>query len=574
MTHDKKSCGLTRREFTKTTILCLGAMALPIGDGIAQGSPRYHRLNATDPGAAAVLRSYKRAIRAMLALPPDDPRNWYRQALIHTLDCPHGNWWFLPWHRAYIGWFEQICRELSGDSDFTLPYWDWTENSDPRKAFHPRVPAVMFDDVLTPTNPAYVATFNDFYTQLQDVVAKADYWKPVYSGGTFADASPYGQLLARSIRFPKDLWFDINDDPRGIFFFPIAQARGLTELKPEFDEKTTLAVALTTLLDALSPRDFITFGSPKTQSHSALTGFGVLEGQPHNRVHNCVGGIFTDEHGNQTDSGGFMQNLLSPVDPLFFLHHANIDRLWDVWTRKQEARKYPILPDGYLTPRPNPKPPFTDFELWSRESFPFFVDSKGQPVKKTTAGNYAAIGDFSYDYQPGSGEEIVATAVAMGAKGRAAEPVKHFEVQMSNSVVSVSEPASGKVTIPLASIEGPEGAGRVLFAKITLGMPSNAHAGDYKVLVNGPADATAVGPSSPFYAGTLSMFGHHTVHCPVTFIVPLSRPIAAMRTNKELRVSTTLNIRVVAEGMATHPEELVARTPLTAEIISIVIEAH
>ena len=118
-----------------------------------------------------------------------------------------------------------------------------------------------------------------------------------------------------------------------------------------------------------------------------LTGFGVLEGQPHNRVHNCVGGIFTDQSGKTTDSGGFMQANLSPVDPLFFLHHANIDRLWDVWTRKQHALGYPVLPEG------------SDFDAWSEERFLFFVDSKGQPVSKTKAGDYATIGDFNYRYQ-------------------------------------------------------------------------------------------------------------------------------------------------------------------------------
>ncbi|NKC28071.1 tyrosinase family protein [Ochrobactrum ciceri] len=33
-----------------------------------------------------------------------------------------------------------------------------------------------------------------------------------------------------------------------------------------------------------------------------------------------------------------------PVDPIFFLHHANIDRLWDVWARKQESLNLPDLP--------------------------------------------------------------------------------------------------------------------------------------------------------------------------------------------------------------------------------------
>src|SRR3712207_7159774 len=51
---------------------------------------------------------------------------------------------FLPWHRAYLGYFEQICRELSGYPRFALPYWDWTAE--------PKVPDGMFDDVLDPNH--------------------------------------------------------------------------------------------------------------------------------------------------------------------------------------------------------------------------------------------------------------------------------------------------------------------------------------------------------------------------------------------------------------------------------------
>lgn len=40
----------------------------------------------------------------------------------------------------------------------------------------------------------------------------------------------------------------------------------------------------------------------------------LIESRPHNPVHNII--------------GGFMTNLESPMDPIFYLHHANIDRLW------------------------------------------------------------------------------------------------------------------------------------------------------------------------------------------------------------------------------------------------------
>lgn len=48
---------------------------------------------------------------------------------------------------------------------------------------------------------------------------------------------------------------------------------------------------------------------------------GALEGDPHNPVHVIVGG-----------SDGYMANPnLAGLDPLFWLHHCNIDRLWSAW---------------------------------------------------------------------------------------------------------------------------------------------------------------------------------------------------------------------------------------------------
>jgi len=39
--------------------------------------------------------------------------------------------------------------------------------------------------------------------------------------------------------------------------------------------------------------------------------------------------------------GGTMAGSSSPADPLFFLHHANIDRLWSLWQRSHAQAKPP-----------------------------------------------------------------------------------------------------------------------------------------------------------------------------------------------------------------------------------------
>jgi len=81
-------------------------------------------LGSTDP----IVETWKNGVAAMKALPSTDPRNWLRQWDLHTTQAQHGNWLFLPWHRAYLYYHEEIIRQLTGDNGFALPYWNWTAN--------------------------------------------------------------------------------------------------------------------------------------------------------------------------------------------------------------------------------------------------------------------------------------------------------------------------------------------------------------------------------------------------------------------------------------------------------------
>jgi tyrosinase len=326
----------------------------------------------------------------------------------------------------------------------------------------------------------------------------------------------------------------------------------LTPQNPDLDPSTAQAVSKQRVLDALTPRDFTTFGSTKARFHSTLIGFGVLEAFPHNQVHN--------------DIGGFMQDNLSPVDPIFFLHHSNIDRLWDVWTRKQQGlgamgnpQNYPTVPLG------------DDLKLWSQEQFLFFSDAKGRPVTKNTAADYIAIGDFDYDYEPGTGEELVppAGAAAPPAALEAPAPLVHAQAAGHGSSATVSLPPG------LLARTGP--AAPKLFAKVTLDLPPQAHHQQFKIVVNGPEDASSVDLSSPSYAGVFQMFGQHIMHCPVTITVPLSPPLAALRSSGVLREDQPLSIRVVPE-----PKLPRAGVPMlrhgppgpAPEVTSVIIEAQ
>ncbi len=49
--------------------------------------------------------------------------------------CPHGDWYFLPWHRAYTLMYEKAAQVLTNNPAFAMPYWNWTEMRDYPEAF-------------------------------------------------------------------------------------------------------------------------------------------------------------------------------------------------------------------------------------------------------------------------------------------------------------------------------------------------------------------------------------------------------------------------------------------------------
>ncbi len=538
-------------------LLLQSAAAVALSSGLSgptrAQAKRYRRPNIGSSAGKKSLASYRKAIAAMLALPPSDARNWYRLAIAHALDCPHGNWWFLPWHRGFLGWFEQICRELSGDAEFALPFWDWTAE--------PRIPADMFEGVLTPSDSAYFDRFSDFKEQFAQAVASLDCWKVVTkSDGTFDYASPYAQLLTRGFRTPADLWFDMFEDPRGKLFFDLAHARGPTRLQPDLDDNAKKAVSLPTLLDALAPKDFLSFASPKALQHGTMAGFGILEGQPHNNVHRCIGGISSPPYG-----GGFMQANLSPVDPIFWLHHANIDRIWDVWERKQKGQNLPSLPDG-APAEPGDKPlPGSDYAQWAGEPFLFFTDAHGAPARKTTCGDYAEIGEFNYDYEPGSGDEVVSMAAAPASPAG----VRTFLAEILTSAVNMARPARATVSMPHALLGETSSPSR-FFARITVAFKGPMHAVPLRLSVG-----RDVGPSAnaPGFAGMLTMFGHHTMQGPVTFLVPLSAPMRTMQAGRASRAEGLLPLTIAMGDAAGHIEGH-SDSEAGAEILAVAVEMH
>ena len=194
--------------------------------------------------------------------------------------CQHQSWFFLPWHRGYLLALEAHIRAVviaqNGPSTWALPYWN------------------------------YLGPGNEFNIP------------PAFAQTQMPDGSP------------NPLYVDARygPDQNRIVYIP---TRAVVQQRPPDPNFTQGAVTDDYMVnDLFTGSDLSTklpgFGGPKTGFWPGGGTNGNLEGDPHNKVHVYVG----------KDLPGVGEGLMSDpgvaaLDPIFYLHHANIDRMWAVW---------------------------------------------------------------------------------------------------------------------------------------------------------------------------------------------------------------------------------------------------
>jgi tyrosinase len=96
-----------------------------------------------------------------------------------------------------------------------------------------------------------------------------------------------------------------------------ANANAGTAFADSGDTDTTQCMGSTTF-SAAAPSP--SFGGPSTGFNHAGGTMGLLEATPHGSMHVAV--------------GAYMASFrTAALDPIFWLHHCNIDRLWEAWLR-------------------------------------------------------------------------------------------------------------------------------------------------------------------------------------------------------------------------------------------------
>lgn len=192
--------------------------------------------------------------------------------------CQHQSWYFPPWHRGYLMAIEKQLRvdivAQGGPATWALPYWDYLGSRE-QASIPPAFTAPKLPDGSN--NP---------------LVVKQRY-------------GPRGD---------------------GVIIVPTATSIPVQPSKSHF--------ATPPVTDKCLGNDLYTGSSHETPLPGfggPLTGFshgdeenGNLETDPHNNVHGYVGSSSATD-----DTPGLMSDPgMAALDPIFYLHHCNIDRLW------------------------------------------------------------------------------------------------------------------------------------------------------------------------------------------------------------------------------------------------------
>jgi tyrosinase len=261
-------------------------------------------------------------------------------------------------------------------------------------------------------------------------------------------------------------------------------------------------------LDALSDPDFTgvaTGGSPGFGgvdtgfSHSGSV-HGGIETQPHDYVHGLVGG-----------SKGRLPGLMSDpdtagYDPIFWLHHANIDRLWQVWNLNPPSHVDPSQPTWKQGPQPPqrifalPNPDGTEWKYTPEQmsdmaSLGYTYDDLSATAALTTLSSRLttlgltaeAAASQGASLNTGHNVELVgASNTSLNLEGTGAQVTVQLapapRAKVAHSLVASAAPAPDRVFLNLENVQASNDATAF---QVYVGLPKGAKPEDHPELLAG-----------------------------------------------------------------------------------------
>jgi hypothetical protein len=321
----------TRREFVGTTLAVLMA-----GSATASIPPGPVRQSLTafsaDPAKVASLR---KGVAAMKALPASDHRSWFFQAATHAYSDTLFN--------------AELARDPKLAAVDKAKFWNQC----------PHFGQCSADFVIW--HRAYLHHFERTLRAMSgDPTLALPYWDYGQPDGRVFPAIYVPEFLDAAKREANPLYHPNRER---------SFTRGLLEISAAIGEASKTRSAATFFHEVGAPG----FGGDVLDS--GHTQIGLLEQRPHNDIHVAVGGVIGSEN------GAMAEITTAAFDPIFWAHHANVDRMWSEWASRPGKSWGSTPPPDWFDERP-----------W------VFIDADGAEVTISRREAIAMTAAYDVDY--------------------------------------------------------------------------------------------------------------------------------------------------------------------------------
>jgi len=252
--------------------------------------------------------------------------------------------------------------------------------------------------------------------------------------------------------------------------------------------------------------------------------------------------------------GGWMPSALSPMDPIFFMHHSNIDRIWDAWNHEGNANSSDPLWTGmvfqnhFLNPDGTSwSPKVADLQVPENLGYTYRLQLSAFNARNLVLIENKLAQLIRFLKNPGGPvEQGIRVTELKGAQVTAGGAARlQFAANVDAGLVAKVRAraprlrAGGKVSArQVADAAAPGTHAYVLLKDVLATAPKDA---EFRVFLNADNPTAATPVSDPHYVGAFGILRHmHEGHgeMPVSFMLDLTE---AMR-----RVgSAKLNLQVV-----------------------------
>ncbi|MFH5822696.1 tyrosinase family protein [Georgenia sp. AZ-5] len=236
---------------------------------------------------------------------------------------------FGPWHREFLHQLELDLQQVSGDAELTIPYWDWTTDRDAASPGWPFTTDLMggFGNAGPGPTTGYVTT------------------------GPFGSPASWRMNIRR----------------RGDADLTLKRSRGVPT-PAQLPSREEALFGLGVGVPAGGPWPGVYDGPPWNDASTPLTDAQVLasfrkylERILHDGVHVWIGDAWElDPQGRPRDGGHMTFPATAVNDPVFWLHHCNVDRLWAIWQRRTTTPEHRPQAAGTADPGHNGDDPMVN----------------------------------------------------------------------------------------------------------------------------------------------------------------------------------------------------------------------